>query len=74
MIKNRIIDEYSYKYLCNIGKACGRTCISLKEYQFYKNSKKWISCSNCDKPTTFACDWCPFYIRDYYVIQYYNRL
>ena len=67
-------EEYSYLYLLNTGKACGRPCMRFKECHFHWKAKAYVPCSECGKPTGSTSGRCPLHIRGYYVIQYVNRL
>ena len=69
-----MIGEYSYPFLCNTGKTCGNANTRSEGYQFHWKAKKRIPCSDCGKPTAFACGRCPLHVRGFYVARHYDRL
>ena len=69
-----MIGEYFCLYLHNTRKACDRSCIQVEGYYKHWKAKIRVLCSVCSKPTNSSSGQCPLHTKDYYVIQYYNRL
>ncbi|GBB85739.1 hypothetical protein RclHR1_01220035 [Rhizophagus clarus] len=69
-----MIREYFCPYLLNTGKAHGVPCMQPEGCHLHWKAKPRIPCSECGKPTGSNSGRCPLYVKEYYVIQYVNRL
>jgi hypothetical protein len=66
--------DYICNYLYNSGKICGKACTRPEGCRLHYNAKKCYPCKECGKPTGSDSGRCCQHIRDYYTIQYVNRL